>query len=998
VTVKLRLIASLAGFFILITSAARAQLQNDPAPDQEQTESVQAEPEQTEPMQSEPDQAQPAQTESAQTQSAPKGTGVARVSLIHGDVSTQRGDSGDWATAVLNAPIVSGDRVSTGDNSRTELQLDYANILRIDERTQANITGLDRTQIQIQLARGLANYSVLKDSEADVEIDAPNLSVHPRRGDGSYRITVYSDDQAEVLVRRGEADISTPQGSTHVVSGQSIMVRGSGNDTQYKLADARARDDFDRWNSDRDNTIRNAQSWSRTNRYYVGSEDLDTYGRWRDVPDYGQVWQPAAASDWAPYRDGRWVWEPYWGWTWVSYEPWGWAPYHYGRWFMYQNSWVWWPGQSYGYRHYRPVWAPAYVSFFGFGSGIGFGASFGFGSVGWLPIGPCDGFYPWWGGYRSRFNVVNIYNVHNVYNYNYRNGGIPPLRRGTTYSNVRLASFNDRVRRGISTVGANEFGRGRFRAQPVSSQMFRNGRLVAGNLPVVPNRESLLAGQRRAVPPTVGRGSQPERFFSNNRNRQVQTPRSFDREAADVRSSIQRDGRFTPIVGNQRSNAGDGNARSLTQGRNGQNLGFSKPSAGLPADRSNQGSSQGQGANQTWRRLGPPVQRPNGSGAGTGLSNPSQRGQVGSGNPDWRRSPNAGTPRGSVGNGSVNNSNPAGRVNTPVDRPGSSSTPRGNNQDWRRLDRPSSPAQRGPASGGSVNNSNPAGRMNAPVDRPGSSSTPLGNNQDWRRLDRPSSPAQRGPTGGGSVNNSNPAGRMNAPVDRPGSNSTPRGNNQDWRRLDRPSSPAQRNSGGMTEAPASRDRSQRGGSVPTQDRGSDWRRPPAQRPTDSPVNRTQGQGQGNDSMNRFPSRNPAPQAQRDPGNWRQPAPRSNGPESRPQLDMRQPIVRPRPSSPPPSRGYSGNGGYSNPRSAPSGGAYSSPNRGGGGYSAPSGGGYSSPNRGGGGGGGYSAPSRGSGGGYSAPRGGGGGGYSAPRGGGGGGGQHSSGNNGPHRGR
>ena len=33
------------------------------------------------------------------------GQGVARISLIRGDVSTQRGDSGDTAAAALNAPI-----------------------------------------------------------------------------------------------------------------------------------------------------------------------------------------------------------------------------------------------------------------------------------------------------------------------------------------------------------------------------------------------------------------------------------------------------------------------------------------------------------------------------------------------------------------------------------------------------------------------------------------------------------------------------------------------------------------------------------------------------------------------------------------------------------------------------------------------------------------------------------------------------------------------------
>ena len=70
--------------------------------------------------------------------------GVGRVSLIHGDVSTQRGDSGDWSAAQLNAPLMTGDKVSTGDKARAEVQLDYANILRLSEHTQANITNLTR--------------------------------------------------------------------------------------------------------------------------------------------------------------------------------------------------------------------------------------------------------------------------------------------------------------------------------------------------------------------------------------------------------------------------------------------------------------------------------------------------------------------------------------------------------------------------------------------------------------------------------------------------------------------------------------------------------------------------------------------------------------------------------------------------------------------------------------------------------------------------------------
>ena len=84
--------------------------------------------------------------------------GVARVSLMHGDVSTQRGDSGDWSAAVLNQPVMTGDKVSTGDNARTELQLDFANTLRLGPNSKANIANLTQRDIQIQLGQGIANY------------------------------------------------------------------------------------------------------------------------------------------------------------------------------------------------------------------------------------------------------------------------------------------------------------------------------------------------------------------------------------------------------------------------------------------------------------------------------------------------------------------------------------------------------------------------------------------------------------------------------------------------------------------------------------------------------------------------------------------------------------------------------------------------------------------------------------------------------------------------
>src|SRR5712692_563840 len=98
------------------------------------------------------------------------GRGVARVSLINGDVVTQRGDSGDWIGAGVNAPLVTGDRVSTSRASRAEVQLDYANFVRIGENTEVRLADLESRRYQLQMSRGILTYRILRNSDAEVEI------------------------------------------------------------------------------------------------------------------------------------------------------------------------------------------------------------------------------------------------------------------------------------------------------------------------------------------------------------------------------------------------------------------------------------------------------------------------------------------------------------------------------------------------------------------------------------------------------------------------------------------------------------------------------------------------------------------------------------------------------------------------------------------------------------------------------------------------------------
>jgi hypothetical protein len=528
-------ILALAFLGVLSVSAFAQTTEEGPAPSDQPSapmEIGQSGPTADQPMDAQPSDAQPTEAEpGGPSGEAPAQTdqGVARLSLIHGDVSTQRGDSGDWSAATLNQPVMTGDKVSTADNARTELQLDFANILRLGPNSKANISNLTKKQIQIQLGEGIATYAVSKDSEAEPEIDTPNVSIHPAHHDGVFRVEVRPDGDTIVIVRQGEAQIATPQGSTEVQAGDMATVRGNADSAQYKISQAPDRDDWDRWNSDRDHLIRNASSWRHTNRRYTGSQDLDAYGNWQNVPDYGDVWVPNEPDGWVPYRNGNWTYEPYYGWTWVGYEPWGWAPYHYGRWFPYRNAWAWWPGPVYA--GYDPFWSPAYVSFFGWGGGFGFGVGFGgWGGFGWLPIGPCDFFHPWWGGYRGRFGVVGFRGGFN------RFGGFAPLHGGNRFSNIAHIHDNH-IGRALSTVNASRFGAGRVTAAAASREQINGARMMAGNLPVVPSRASLSASGRAAAPSTV-RNTGSQRFFGSTHNN-VARPASFQQQTASLRQSMQ---------------------------------------------------------------------------------------------------------------------------------------------------------------------------------------------------------------------------------------------------------------------------------------------------------------------------------------------------------------------------------------------------------------------------------------------------------------------------
>lgn len=557
------------------------------------------------------------------------GRGVARISLIQGDVSVRRGDSGEWVAAAPNAPLVVQDRILTGPASRAEIQLDWANMARLWSGAEVRLSELEYRRYGLQLAAGSMAFRVLRDSDAEVEISTQSVAVRPVKR-GLYRLAVLEDGTTEVTVRSGEVEIFTPRGSERLKSGKTMLVRGSSSDPEFQIVSAIPRDEFDAWNERRDSDLERSTSYRYVSPSISGAEDLDYHGRWVYDQPYGWVWTPTVSVGWAPYRHGRWSWVDWYGWSWVSYDPWGWAPYHYGRWYMGSHGWCWWPGAIRS-RHY---WSPGLVAWVGFGGagvGVGFG---GWGRVGWIPLAPHEPFYPWYGsryygGYRNRtyvdnsVNIVNNINVTNVYR-------------------------NARVSNGVTAVDSGDFRTGRYSGARLADGDLHNAAVVRGQLPLAPDRTSIRFADRDVTNP--GRGTDEGRFytrrspspvdrvsfedqrrgmeevsrrtFGGGRERvadRVATPqggtspvesvRGGDRGAAAIDAGSRRSG--TESEGRGWRRVGDGNAttsndgspregvvRSGAEGRSRQDSGGR--SAGGSAER-NRNSDRG-----NWRRFGEP--------------------------------------------------------------------------------------------------------------------------------------------------------------------------------------------------------------------------------------------------------------------------------------------------------------------------------------------------------------------------------------------------------
>ena len=324
---------------------------------------------------------------------------AARLSYIEGEVSMQPAGEEEWAPALLNRPLTTGDKLWAEPDARAEIQVGPAAV-RLGSNTGFSFLNVDDNTIQMRVTAGVLNVSVrsLRDSE-QIEIDTPNVALTLLRP-GNYRVEVNDAGETTVVkVSEGELQATGPSQDI-VVHAQQVVTFNGVDNLVARHGTLGAPDEFDSWSLERDRRDERVAS-SRTAQYVApdvtGYEDLEDNGSWSSEAEYGYVWTPRVAVGWAPYQFGRWVWVSPWGWTWIDDSRWGYAPFHYGRWAHVRDRWCWVPGP----RHVRAVYAPALVGWGPHGH-----------NVSWFPLGPREVYVPGRRFSRHYWERVNFSNTY----------------------------------------------------------------------------------------------------------------------------------------------------------------------------------------------------------------------------------------------------------------------------------------------------------------------------------------------------------------------------------------------------------------------------------------------------------------------------------------------------------------------------------------------------------------------------------------------------------
>lgn len=265
---------------------------------------------------------------------------AARLAATVGTVEYLGPETDRFEPAPVNLALQPGDRLRTGPESRTELQFEGGAIVRLGAGSEADVLAVGRSPV-VRLVAGRAYGKGPRVPSESLTVEAGLRTVGAAEGSAFRVETAPTEPRGEVAATAGRVAVETEGERVEMAHGLRLPAGERTAATGAVLA----RDDFDRWNAERDAVLARAAVGRYAPAYLPGLADLDAAGTWVRTDDYGYAWRPYVAAGWRPFAHGRWVLRPYYGWVWLAAEPWGYTTYHYGRWVpsgVY--GWIWIPG------------------------------------------------------------------------------------------------------------------------------------------------------------------------------------------------------------------------------------------------------------------------------------------------------------------------------------------------------------------------------------------------------------------------------------------------------------------------------------------------------------------------------------------------------------------------------------------------------------------------------------------------------------------------------
>jgi hypothetical protein len=283
---------------------------------------------------------------------------IVRLSYTDGHVQMDRAAGQGLERAMLNAPIIEGTRIVTGDNGLAEVEFEDQSTLRLTDNSEVKfrqllINNAGNKVNEIEVVRGIVYFDAKKSDDIDRLI--ANGSSFLVQRNTEIRLSAASD-QVRLAVFHGDVRVEN-QAQPMTVKKKETLTIAADKPTELAVSQGVDGVSTDAWANERSayaSTYASTSNFGGPNVSVYGSQDLNYYGNYFYAPGYGYAWQPygvAGFTGWNPYGMGAWMYNAGLGYSFASPYPWGWLPFHYGSWAYLPNAgWAWLPGNGSAYK------------------------------------------------------------------------------------------------------------------------------------------------------------------------------------------------------------------------------------------------------------------------------------------------------------------------------------------------------------------------------------------------------------------------------------------------------------------------------------------------------------------------------------------------------------------------------------------------------------------------------------------------------------------------